>query len=278
VPSGGTRRTDHSFKLHGCQDIGDFPPAVLGQSGYVVKIKSRGHDDGSHVEKDFLVLLLVVYRFGLAGLLTDTAFLSLEEPAVLGIDDIGGRDGLGKILVNSLSLAEADVELILDFCGALLGTLSTAHTFVSLDKTGLLDDPGLEAAFLSLDASHFTIGQESDVFVIRALNHLGCKDAHGTVIGRKGFVELSHTTAYAWPLLHQINLVSHVGEIDSGLNAGNATAYDEHSFLSQSEHLLLPRYSDVAFLVIEKVRLPISSFNTKQQRAEASETRFVAGL
>jgi hypothetical protein len=92
--------------------------------------------------------------------------------------------------------------------------------------------------------------------VIRALNHLGCKDAHGAVIGREGFVELSHTTADAWVLLYQINPVSHVGEINSRLNSGDAAAYDEHSFLRQSKHLLLPSYLNVAFPAIEKARLP----------------------
>jgi len=70
------------------------------------------------------------------------------------------------------------------------------------------------------------------------------------------FVELSHTTADARVLLYQINPVSHVGEINSGLNSGDAAAYDEHSFLRQSKHLLLPRYLNVAFSVIEKARLP----------------------
>jgi hypothetical protein len=101
--------------------------------------------------------------------------------------------------------------------------------------------------------------------VIRALNHLGGKDAHGAVIGREGFVELSHATADARLFLYQIDPVSHVGEIDGGLDAGDAAAYDEDRFLSQAKYLLLPHRLNVAFPRIEKAWPPVPSFKSGEE-------------
>ena len=58
--------------------------------------------------------------------------------------------------------------------------------------------------------------------------HLRREDASRAVEGREGLVEHGHVAAYRRVLLDQEDLLAGVGQLEGGLDAGDATANDEH--------------------------------------------------
>ncbi len=58
------------------------------------------------------------------------------------------------------------------------------------------------------------------------LNQFGAHHTGGTIIGRKGLVQLGHDAAHIGLLLHQVHLKPGVGGIQGGLDAGDAAADD----------------------------------------------------
>jgi hypothetical protein len=64
--------------------------------------------------------------------------------------------------------------------------------------------------------------EDVDVGICGAFDKLGRKDAHGTVIGGKGLVQLGHLAADGRPLVHQIDLEAAFGGIQCGLDSAYA--------------------------------------------------------
>jgi hypothetical protein len=58
------------------------------------------------------------------------------------------------------------------------------------------------------------------------IDHPRGEYSHGTIVCGKGLVQLGHPSAYARSFLDQIDLVTHVGEINGNLHPGYAAADD----------------------------------------------------
>ena len=61
-----------------------------------------------------------------------------------------------------------------------------------------------------------------------AFNEFWRLNAHGAVIGGKGFVELGHLAANGRGFVHQENLETRFGKIESGLDATDAASDNQH--------------------------------------------------
>jgi hypothetical protein len=60
------------------------------------------------------------------------------------------------------------------------------------------------------------------------LDHFGCENSGGTIIGREGLVELGHVPAYARRFLNQIYLEAGSGQIEGSLDPADPAAYDHY--------------------------------------------------
>ena len=91
-------------------------------------------------------------------------------------------------------------------------------------------DGGAEIARFSLKVYYLGVGQDLDVGMPTGIQHTRPQYSYGAIHGGEGFIELSHPSPYGGRFLHQIGLYSGGGEIQRGLNAGDASAYYRHAF------------------------------------------------
>ena len=142
-------------------------------------------------------------------------------------DGIGAGHGLGIELVGRLALAQAQVEAIVGAHRADLVALAAGSAFVHIDKTRLFSNGDGEIASLAVNPAHLRLGEQFDVQMASGLHQLGRDDAHGAVVGGEGLVQLGHHAADGRLALHQVDLITAIGQVQRGLDAGD-TAADHH--------------------------------------------------
>jgi hypothetical protein len=71
------------------------------------------------------------------------------------------------------------------------------------------------------------MGHQIDVEVTARFHKLRTDNAHGTVVGGEGLVQLGHLAADGRLAFHQIDFQSALGQVQGGLDAGDA-APDHH--------------------------------------------------
>jgi hypothetical protein len=59
------------------------------------------------------------------------------------------------------------------------------------------------------------------------LHELGAENSEGTIVCWKGLVQLGHFPADSGQSFDQVRLKAHFGQIQGGLHACNASAYDK---------------------------------------------------
>ena len=85
-----------------------------------------------------------------------------------------------------------------------------------------------EISRLSLKIDQLGQGQYFDVDIAGALHQLGRNDAGGAVAGRKGLVQVRHHAADSRIALNQVDLKAGVGQVQGGLNTGDAAALHQY--------------------------------------------------
>ena len=141
---------------------------------------------------------------------------------------VGIGEGLGVALESGLALTEALVKLIGQGDRTGLDAVAAGGAGVHVHVTGLLMHPHLEIARLAGNGGHLGLGEDLDVQVAPALHKFGRDDAHGAVVGGESLVQLGHASANGRGFLHQVDVVSRVGQVQRGLHAGYAGAYYHH--------------------------------------------------
>ena len=89
-------------------------------------------------------------------------------------------------------------------------------------------DRGVEMARFAFQTDQFGKRQDFDVQVPRAFDELGRDDAGGAIAGRKRLVQMRHHAADGGVALDEIDLEAAVGQVEGGLDAGNAAALHQH--------------------------------------------------
>ncbi len=108
------------------------------------------------------------------------------------------------------------------FTGAATGA------FTDVDITGVTADSGSEITGLAGEGGHFAPGQEFDIEMAANLHQLWRDDAHRTVVGREGLVQLGHLAADGRRSFHQVDLEAGVGKVKGRLHAADAAADNHH--------------------------------------------------
>jgi len=65
-------------------------------------------------------------------------------------------------------------------------------------------------------------------------DHLGGQDADGAIVGGKGLIQLGHPPADAGCSLHQVDPKAHIGQVNGGLDASDASADNQNRFFLPS--------------------------------------------
>ncbi len=171
--------------------------------------------------------MVQVHRPGGTKLFAGPAGALVKIDAVNFVDGVFQGHRLGIAHKGSFAPAQTHVEIIFDFSGALLGAKSAGGAFFGIDVAGVLPDLDGEPPRRAAEAHHFRRGQDLDIPVVGAVYQLGGDDAHGAVVGGKGLVQLRHDPADGRILFHQVDVKSGVGQVQGGLDAGDAAPHHQ---------------------------------------------------
>ena len=118
------------------------------------------------------------------------------------------------------------IERIRNFYRTELDTGRTPRAALLDNVSWFFDQGNREFTGLSFHPLDFGVGQNLDIGMPAAFNEFRTLDAHGAVIGGKGLVELGHLAANGRGFVHQENLETRFGKIESGLDAADSSADD----------------------------------------------------
>jgi len=149
----------------------------------------------------------------------------LEEEAVGGINGEFQGHRLRIEDVRGFARYQPLVEFVRRLFGALLGAQAAGDALGHIDITGRLVHGDGKIAWLPLDPLHLGRGQDFYMQMPPALHQLGGENAHGTVVRRKGLVQLGHDPTDGGFGFHHIDVKPGVRQVQGRLHSGNARAH-----------------------------------------------------
>ena len=158
---------------------------------------------------------------GRAGVLAGRGAIGLRDAV-----DVGDRLREGS--EDGLSLPQPAVELAGQRHRADLGAVAAGVALLEVHVARIPPDPHLEVARLARHALDIGQRDDLDVLVAPALDELGRQDARRAVAGGEGLVQLGHPAADGSRALDEVHLEAGFGQVERGLNAGDACPVDEH--------------------------------------------------
>ena len=120
---------------------------------------------------------------------------------------------LRKELVGSFAASKPLVKEVGDFYRAYLFALTTGRALFQINVARVFQDLNAEIACLTVQLQDFCHGQKVDVEVSSALDQFGRDDTHGAIIRRERLVQLGHNPTNGRVLLHQIDEVAGVSQV-----------------------------------------------------------------
>lgn len=231
VSPAGTGSAHHPLVLDRGHDVLVPAVAVLGGDVGVPDLESGSGDDGSDLELDDLVLVVVVDGALSAVLGAESALAFLNHVAVLCIDDRDTRDSLSVGDVDGLPVGEAELVLVRDVLDRTLGeTVAASSTLLGVDEPCFLEDLDLEVSGLALDSLDLVIGQDVDVRVSSTVSHLRREDTRGTVVRRESLVQTAHNSTDGRVLLYQVDVYAPVCKIQRSLDSCDSSTNNQCRF------------------------------------------------
>ena len=225
---GGTCSVHQTLQLQRGHNVGARAVAVLAVYLGVNGIEAGSGNDGTVLALDDLILLLVINGACATDLRADTAFAGLHHGAVSGVDGSNLRHCLCKGDVDGVAGVHAHIELVCNLLlGALLGAETAARAFGLVNVASLATDLCLEVTNVALYGFDFTVCVDGDLLVLGSVYHLGGQDTSGAVQRGEGLVKLCHLAADGGRLLNDVYLKSCLGNVQSGLDAGDTAANDQ---------------------------------------------------
>ena len=225
----GPGRGQDPLKLHAGDDVGEGAVMVGLVAGGVKGLEAHRQNDGPYGDILVQVLLGEIHRPGGAKFFAGFAFAALLEiNAGVFVYGILGGHRLGIAQVSRFTLGQAQVVFIGHFLRAFLGAQAAGNALGHIDIARHLAHLDREITRLAADADDLGRGHDLDVNMPADLDQLGRDNSHGAVIGGEGLVQLRHNPANGRFLLHQVNKISGIGQIQSRLHPGDAAADNHH--------------------------------------------------
>ena len=229
VPLRGAGGAQEPLQFDARDHVREGVVAVLVLQGGLELVGPQGKDRPGDRDRHVLGLLVVVDGVGLAELLADTALAARVVQAVGRVDDRHGRDGLRERDADAPRLREALIVRVGQAHGTLGRADAAAGALRLVHVARVPADAGGELGRLAVQGQELRVRQQVDVRVLADLDELWRKNAHGTIIGREGLVELGHAAADAGPALHEEDLGPGLRQVERGLDARDASADDKGS-------------------------------------------------
>ncbi len=202
----GTGGAQYPLELQAVEHVLELLVAVLLLQAGVEELVTRRENDRAHVDLLYLLLHLVVDGVSGTDLLAVPALALGEIKALISVNGVLHGHGLGVGDVDRLPVHQAELVLAGDLGRTLLRAKTAADASVLPDVPGLLLQGNREVTGLSLDPHDLGQGHHADHGVPRCLHKLWGQDAHRTVVGREGLVQLGHDTADAGLALDHVDL------------------------------------------------------------------------
>jgi hypothetical protein len=179
----------------------------------------------------------------------------------MGIDAVGTGIGTGGLipfvygictgyglcvrLVNRFSFNETLVVKTFKAHRTHLGTVPAGGTFIHIDISRALVQRYLKISILAGYLVNFRYGVKLYINVPADLDQFRRDYSHGTIIGRKGFVQLGHDAADGRGFFNEMNIKSRISQIQSRLHPGNSTTHNQNRSDVIFGHglILLKKYS-----------------------------------
>ena len=152
----------------------------------------------------------------------------------------GRRHGLGIELEGGLAVPQVLVEPVGQLHRAHLAALAAGGAFFQIDVPGMLRQGHRKIAGLPFHGFDRALSQKLHVQVPPGLHQLGGDYAHGAVIGGKGLVQLGHGAADGRVAVHQVHQVPGIGQIQGGLDSGNAGTDHHYRSFFHFGHVVSP--------------------------------------
>jgi hypothetical protein len=145
------------------------------------------------------------------------------------LDGIDIGNGLRIRNVCSLPLGQTLLIFTGQFNRTNPGTFAATGAFRRVDISGALLHAHPIATWFPFHVKKLGIRQDLYIQMATKLNELGRKDSHGTIVSGEGLIQLSHDSPDARSLLYHIDEITRFGQIERGLNPGNASSYHHDS-------------------------------------------------
>ena len=228
VPLGGTGGVHQPLQLQGGNHILALLIGIFAVLVQLDGIEPGGDHDRAVFPGDDLVLLGIVNGSRLAELFTDAALAGFQLDAGSGVDHRHVGNGLGKGGVDGAAGIQPSVEFIQRLLGgAFFLTHAAAGALVHVHVTRLLADVHRKAAHKAGYPLHLAVGVQGDILVGGGVHHFWGQNTGGAVQGGEGLVQLGHAPADGRLLFHNVHLEPGVGNVQRGLDTGDAAADDQ---------------------------------------------------
>ena len=152
----------------------------------------------------------------------------MDVDAVVGIDGIFERHGLGIFHISRFSLGQTHIIGVDDLLGAFVRADTACDAFVFYDKPGMFQDLHREMARFPVDRFDFTQCDDLYIQMPADLDQFGRDNSHGTVVCGEGLVQLGHHAADGGRFFKKVYVIPRVCQIQCGLHAGNSATDNQN--------------------------------------------------
>ena len=160
-----TRSRKDSFKLQAGDDIVGFGISEGVVSSGIIGLTAGRQHNRADLQRDLFFPVIKEDRIGRTKFLTGFAFAANQIDALLGIQGIFKRNGLGILHVCRFALVKARLVFIGNFFGTFFGTDAAGDTFFHINVTRVLDQFDLKIACFAANTFDFRECQQFDIDV-----------------------------------------------------------------------------------------------------------------
>jgi hypothetical protein len=225
---GGPGGRQDALEFQRGHHIGIAAVTIFGLLTGVEDLEAGRQDHRADVQMHHPVGLGKIYGLGGAEFLAGPAFAFKKIDAVFLIYGIFQRHRLGIEDISRLAGIEPLVKLVGHFLGAFFSADTAGNAAALVDVPGFLEHLDLIVAGVAGDAGDLGRGQNFNIEVAAHLHQFRRQGAHGTVVGRKGLIQLRHDAADSGFFLHQVDKKSGFGQIQRRLDAGDTPSHHQN--------------------------------------------------
>lgn len=134
----------YPLKPHGRDDIRMLGIAQVIQGRRIKGIKSRGHDDGAHMDGQLFFGILVINGARRANFFAEPALVFIQIDALGVVNGVFQRHGLGVWHIDGLSFSQVLIIGVIYLSRAFFSAEPAGNTFIRVHIPGVLGNGDLE--------------------------------------------------------------------------------------------------------------------------------------